>query len=306
MRVLVTGAAGFVGSHCVRTLQERGHTVVALVRPGSEVGRLEGCLGGLELQEGLELREVELTDVAGTMRAVGEAGADAIIHLAWYAEPRRYLHDVERNLESLQASLVLLRAGLTAAVGRIVLAGTCLEAVRLQPDSIYAQAKRCAHQVGLDPAVQETAAVACAHVFTPFGPGEHSGRAIPSVVRSLLQGQPVSVSEGTQRRDYIHVSDAASALVTLAETSLRGAVDVCTGESRQVRDVFSTIGDILGRSELLRWGGQPVGPGESFDAEGDPTGICELGWRPRFSFEGGLEDSIRWWRAQLATAGGLS
>lgn len=296
----MTGAAGFLGSHCVAALRLRGHNVVGLVRDGTRVSRLVNFVGDIDLLE------MDLSDTSYVQRAVRHAAPDAIIHLAWYAEPRLYLHDVDRNLDSLQASLALLRACLVTGVGRIVVAGTCLEAVTQQVDSIYAQTKRCFHEVALTPAVQEAAAVVCAHVFSPFGPGEHPNRAVPSVIRSLLRGEPIPVGEGAQRRDYIHVTDAANALVTLAEASFRGTADVCTGETRHLRDVFATIATVLERPDLLQWGAVEVGPSESFDVQGDPSHLRALGWHPQFSFEEGIRDSIYWWQSQPVTARGMS
>lgn len=294
----MTGAAGFLGCHCVRALGLRDHQVVALVRERSKAGCLVDLIGDIELVE------VDLADAFAAECAVRDAAPDVVMHLAWYAEPRRYLHDVDRNLASLEASLGLLRACLAARVGRIIVAGTCLEAAAAESDTIYAQTKRCFHDVALSPSVQEAVSVVCAHVFSPFGPGEHPDRAVPSVVRSLLRGEPISVSAGTQRRDYIHVSDVTSALVTLAEASLKGTADVCTGESRQLSEVFATIGAILERPELLQWGALQVGPGESFDVEGDPSDLRDLGWHPHFSFDEAIRDSIRWWESQSTTARG--
>lgn len=226
------------------------------------------------------------------------AAPDAVINAAWYAEPRLYLHDVERNIKSLQTSLAVLRTALAAGVSGVVLVGTCLEGVEFSPESIYARTKRCLHDLALTPALQSRAVVTCAHIFSPYGPYEHPDRVVPAIIRALLQDKPIAVGPGTSRRDYVHVADVATALSVLVEGSLGGEVDVCTGQSRLLQDLFTAIADELDRPDLIKWCQAEIQPGEAFDAEGDPRMLHGLGWRPKFDLESGIRDSIAWWRRQ--------
>jgi len=104
MRVLVTGASGFIGSHLVRELVSRGHEAVALVRPGSSRRRLADVMDRIRVIDG-DLAEAGVAD-----GVIGDVQPAAIVHLAWYAEPGRYLADVARNLASLAGSITLLDA----------------------------------------------------------------------------------------------------------------------------------------------------------------------------------------------------
>jgi nucleoside-diphosphate-sugar epimerase len=293
MNVVVTGATGFIGSHVVRELLRRGHTVAALVRPGSSLARLDG------VEEEITTWRVDLADGPRVEEALARIAPDAAIHLGWYAEPGAYLRDVARNVASLEDSLRLVRLLRSGSARRLVLAGTCLEAVPPQDpvdEPIYAVAKRAMHQLAVA-ADGPDLRVACAHIFSVHGPHEDPRRAVPSVVLSLLDGTPVEVGVGGQLRDYVHVADVADALVTVVESDVRSGVDICTGDARPLRSVFEELGRATGAGELIRFGARLPDADQAFDATGDPTVLRTLGWRPRRAFPERIAETVEWWRA---------
>jgi nucleoside-diphosphate-sugar epimerase len=139
--------------------------------------------------------------------------------------------------------------------------------------------------------------VACAHVFSVFGPGEDPGRALPSIIRSLLDGRPVDVGAGTQLRDYVHVEDVAAGLVTVLESGTTGGVDVCLGRARPLREVFEEVGRATGAPDLVHFGARADRPHELFDAVGSPATLRALGWRPARSFAERIDETVAWWRS---------
>jgi len=291
VKVLVTGATGFIGSHVVRELLDRGHGVDALVRPNASLHRLRQLPGALTRWP------VDLADGGAVADAVSRIGADACVHLAWYAEPGSYLRDVVRNVSSLENSLRLLRLLREGPTQRVVLAGTCLEASAgpgQGTEPIYALAKRALHEVATG-GMADQLSVTCAHVFSVFGPWEDERRAVPSIIRSLLCGAEVDVSGGSQLRDYVHVADVASAFATVLEADTLGTVDVCTGEARPISDVFDELGRATGRSRLIHRGARATAADEEFDAVGDPGPLRALGWRPLETFSRRIEETVTWW-----------
>ena len=295
MRVLVTGAGGFIGRPAADALEEAGHEVYRLVR--SDPGARDGALrGGRTLV-------ADLDDQKQVDRVLEVARPDAALHLAWYANPTDYLTQAWQNLASLERTLRLLRRLRDAGCHRVVLGGSCLEhgSDSAAARSPYAAAKRAAHAVavGLPP---EDFSVACAHIFWVYGPGEDPRRGVPSVVRSLLRGEALDVTLGTPLREYLHVDDVGSALRAVVESDVTGRVDIATGEPVPLRAVFAEIVKAVGGPDLLRWGARPSGPDSAFEVASDPSVLRTVTtWRPRHSLETGIAETVGWWRERLRT-----
>ena len=293
MRVLVTGAAGFIGAHVVRELISRGDHPYALVRPGSASHRLDD-LGGR-----VSIIEADLADPARVTAALGDVQPDAVIHLAWYAEPGRYRAALAENLASLQVSAGLLLAAAEHGCPRVVLGGTCLENADSPPQpQIYEAAKAALHRLS-DGFASSTLSVACGHVFYLYGPGEDERRAIPSVIRALLSGKEIATTDGQRPRDYLYVSDVAAAFCTLAGSTRPGGVDICSGSLVTLADVFRTIADRIGRPDLLRLGALGPTGDDGYARSGDAGTLRGLGWGPTRDLRAGIDETIAWWRTRL-------
>jgi nucleoside-diphosphate-sugar epimerase len=296
MRVLLTGATGFIGAHVALALVARGAEVCGMTLPGAPRDRLA------EVSPRIALLEGDLADASWVRQAVRSISPDAAIHLAWYAEPRLYLHAGPENLASLQGGINLMEALADAGTcRRLVAAGTCLENAPTAEPTAYAAAKIAQHRAATALAGRSIGA-ACAHIYYLYGPWEDERRVIPTVIRSLLRGEPVDVTDGRQQRDYLHVADVAEALCRIAESELTDRVDICTGQAIRLRDVFDEIARATGRAELLRLGAIPSAEPAGWPATGDPTALLATGWQPRFNLHQGIRDTTEWWAARERTA----
>jgi nucleoside-diphosphate-sugar epimerase len=314
MRVLVTGAAGFIGAHVVREALAAGHEVRAVVRTGASAPRLD-AIAGTSGSGGSVARptlvRLDLADRARTAAVLRSERPDAVIHLAWYAEPGKYRTALAENVASLEATAGLLVAAADAGCGRVVLGGTCLEGddgrdaadgpgtgAGSAPDRpIYAAAKRAAHELGSGFGGAGLS-VACGHVFYLYGPFEDERRVLPSVIRSVIAGQPIDTTTGTQTRDYLHVADVAAGFVALAGATVGGGVDICSGSLVTLADVLRIVGDETGRPDLIRIGALGPGDDSGHGAAGDPQPLRAIGWQPRHELRAGIRDTIGWWTAR--------
>ena len=289
MRILLTGATGFIGAHVARALIDRGVEVHAMTLPGASRYRIADVASQLELLEG------DLADASWVSDAIGSIAPDAAIHLAWYAEPRSYLRAVPENLTSLRGGINLLEAlARGGTCRRVVVAGTCLENLDTPAPTIYAAAKAAQHHLAGGFA-EGSMSAACAHIHYLYGPWEDERRVIPTVTRSLLRGEQIDVTDGLQSRDYLHVADVADALCRIVESDLTGRVDVCTGTPVRLRDVFEEIARATGKPELLRIGALAGSETMAWPATGDPAALLSTGWRPRYDLPQGIQETTAWW-----------
>ena len=299
-RVLVTGGSGFIGSHVVQLLQASGRDVAVLRRVGRSGNASPLASADVEAVPYVEGESASLRE------SIAAWGPTACIHLAWYAEPGKYLHSSE-NISALAASVEVLTALIEVGCTRVAMAGTCAEydasvgwlkeGGPTRPDTLYAASKLSACLITQQLAAQAHVQLAWGRIFFPYGPGEDQRRAIPSAIRALLAGQRFPATKGEQIRDYIHVEDVAAAFITLIDSDASGVFNVSSGIPVSMRQVMDQIGEIIGSSDQIDFGAVPYRNWDPMFICGDNTRLRGLGWQPTHSLRAGLEDTVTWWRA---------
>jgi nucleoside-diphosphate-sugar epimerase len=299
-RVLITGANGFLGRHCLTELVARGADVHAVTR------------GALPFAgpAGVQMHHADLLDPQQGEALLNRVRPTHLLHLAWITTPGQYWTS-SANLQWAAAGKLLFWAFAARAGMRIVAAGSCAEYdptagicregdTSLRPASIYGAAK-AALAADLDGlASVSNVSVAWARLFFLYGPHEHPARLVPSVTRAMLEGNPATCSAGDQRRDFLHVQDAARALVRLLESDVRGAVNIGSGTATPVQEVTTTLGAITGRADLLRPGARSASLDEPPLLVADTARLRhEVGWTPQIPLTVGLSQTVAWWRKEI-------
>ena len=285
-RVLVTGATGFVGRHAVPLLRERGYEV-------------HGAGGA----------RADLLDPVAAAKLVHEVQPSHLLHFAWYAEPGKFWTAPE-NAAWVEASIRLLRAFAAGGGERAVMSGSCAEydwtgtgvlserETPVRPATYYGTCKHALATVGQGLAATQGFGFAWGRIFFAYGPHEQRGRLVSQVAEALVKGEPAPTSEGTQRRDFLHVRDVASAFVALLDSGVEGPVNVGSGNAVPVREVVSLIAAAAGQPELVRFGEVPARPGDPPLIEADTGRLRdEVGWRPAVPLEEGIRETVDWWKA---------
>lgn len=298
-RVLLTGANGFIGRHCIPYLLEKGFEVHAVASTSTNKFEVESVVWHV----------ADLLDINSPLALLEKVQPTHLLHFAWVTTPRLYWTS-EENLRWVQASLELLRKFKANGGQRVVMAGSCAEydwnnghcyesLTPLRPASLYGVCKKSMYEILMKFAVQESMSAAWGRIFFLYGPYEHPSRLVPSVICSLLNNEPALCTHGNQIRDFLCVDDVASAFVSLLDSEVQGAVNIASNEPVAVKSVVNRLAESIGKPELIRLGAIPASDLDVQLLTGDATRLIqEVGWVPRFSLDMGLEMTIEWWKSQ--------
>jgi nucleoside-diphosphate-sugar epimerase len=283
--VVVTGASAFIGREVLGALADSPFDVIAVCRrpPAATGGRVRW-------------QELDLMDPAAVRRFFSTTEPTHLMHLAWCAGSPSYRDDPD-NRAWARASASLAHDFYEHGGQRSVFAGTSAEYQAPETRSLYAQSKIAAAAAMSAHAGSRGRRFAWGRIFLPYGPHDAPHRLVPSVIDALLAGRTARCSPGQQVRDFIHVGDVASALVTLLRSERDGPVDVGTGQGATIRDVAQELARLLAHPELVRFDGAPPDASEPSSMIADASALRELGWQPR-ALEVGLAETIAWHRAR--------
>jgi len=288
VRVLVTGASGWLGGRVVGMLLEAGASVTAGVR--APTGQ------SAEPNQAGQLREIPVDVVDADRVAHAVDAVDVVVHCAAYgAKPEQ--GDVRRMFEVNVMGTALVHEAVRRRGIRMVHVGSAMEygesrtpvdeATPLLPLGSYAVSKAASSLLVLG--VPSEACVL--RLFNLFGGGDRTGRLAAAILRGARDGRPIALSHGAQRRDFLHVDDAARAIASVAlcpagAFPARRALNVCSGTPKTVKEFATEMADALGVRDLLRFGAIPEREGTPSDLWGLPTAweaFCrEIGvtWQP--------------------------
>lgn len=295
--VLITGASGFIGRHCLPAALDAGFEVHAISSRGRPA----------DAHPAVSWHRADLLDPVSAREVVAQLKPSHLLHLAWIATPGVFWTS-EKNLGWLAASVALYRSFFEQGGERVLGVGTCAEYAwttedlkenmsPLKPDTPYGRCKLAA-SLALEAAAETFGkSAAWARLFFPYGPGEPPERLIPSVICGLLKRETVECTHGNQVRDFIFVDDVAEALMRILASPATGTFNVGSGHALSLRDVVSVIAGRLGGAELVKFGVRPTPPGDPERVVADVTRLAGLGWRPSYSIEAGIDRAIAAWRA---------
>lgn len=312
MRCLVTGAAGFVGSHLCERLLSDGHEVIGIDVFHAYYPRRtkESNLDALRGRAGFDLRELDLrtADLSSALD-----GVEVIFHLAampgllkswdWFEEYTTCnVLATQRLLAAAQRSAprVFVHASTSSVYGRV---SSCDEEALPRPTSPYGATKLCAEQLALAYHESFGVPVVVLRYFSVYGPRQRPDMGYSIFIERALRGEPITVfGDGEQTRGNTHVADCVDATVRGAERGRSGQIyNVGGGEARSANWVVRTIEWMVGRDVIVQHG--PPRPGEQREALADTAKARrELGWEPRTSLEEGLRTQVEWQRRQMSTA----
>ena len=304
MRVLVTGGAGFIGSHIVDELVKQGHKV-SVVDDFSE-----GSLRNLNPEAGLF--DVSINDAPALEEAFAEARPDVVSHHAAQISVRNSMYDPTHDAQvNIIGSLNVLQAAVKHDVERFIFASTSVvyakpihlpmdETHPLRPESVYGVSKLTVEnfvRLYSDTYGIKHKIFRYGNVFGPRQNPHGEAGVVAIFTGQFLRGeQPTIFGDGTKTRDYVFVSDVVSAsIAAMGDAGDNDTYNIARGIGVSDYEMFDTVAAAADSSMLPKYA--PVRPGEAEHVSLDPTKAHEiLSWRPRVSLSEGIAQVVEHYR----------
>ena len=307
-KVLITGAAGFIGSQLTQRLIREGFEVGIIKRVNSDTWRIK------DLSDKIVAYDVDLRDTQEVSKAVSHFRPDVIFHLATYYAVEHKPQEIPLMIDTnVLGAVNLLEASKDAMVKLFVNTSSCFvyresenklrEEYDLSPLNLYALTKLQAEQACSFYAEKYGLKAITFRLFPPYGPADHERRLIPYVIKSLLEGERLKLTTGKQRWDFVYVDDIVDAYFKLLSVSdlpqKHEIFNIGTGNAVSIREVVSRIKEITDVALEPDWGAIPHRKNEVWFTCADISKTENfLGWQPKIQMlEEGLELTVKWYKS---------
>lgn len=291
MKVLLTGASGFLGQHVLACLRSHGIDTVAV---------------GRRLPDGVvatDFIEADLLGTADFAALVKMSAATHLLHLAWYAEHGKYWTS-PLNLRWVEATTRLVEAFCEAGGQQVVVAGTCAEydwshgycreeSTPLNAATFYGTTKDAARRLVMAVCAQYHVPCAWGRLFLPFGKGEASQRLIPSLIGAFRGKRPPFAVSAPTYRDFLHASDVAEGFIALLQRGENDTYNLSSGQPVRIADVVQGLAHLLDADPQAVLGLMSQRSGEPLLLVGENLKLKTLGWQPALNLSQGLELTVR-------------
>ena len=313
MRVLVTGGAGFIGSHVAEQCRDAGH----------EVAVLDDLSTGhrANIPERVQFYECDIRD-PGLEAAIRDFSPEVICHHAAQMSVRVSIRHPRRDASiNVEGSINLLDIAAAAGVRKVIYASTggamygeprylpCDEEHPIVPLSHYGISKHTVeHYLELYAQLYDLdfTVLRYPNVYGPRQDPEGEAGVVAIFIGQMLQGKPVTIyGDGTQERDFVYVGDVARSNVLALERGDRSIVNLGSGRGTNVNEIFAQLAGLIGYERDAQYAPPRAGEVYRIYLTGERARE-RLGWEPQTSFRDGLDLTVAWTRehtSRLAAAG---
>jgi UDP-glucose 4-epimerase len=303
-RVLLTGGTGFVGACLTRRLLANGHEVHLLVRGQYQPWRLAG------IENKVHLHKSEITDQESMRQLADSVKPQWVFHLAAHGAYSWQTDPVQIAQTNFMGTICLLEACLEAGCESFVHAGSSseygwkdhapIENEWVDPNSAYAVTKAAATMYCRHMALTHNARVTTLRLYSVYGPYEEPNRFIPKLITHGMRGELPPLVNPDVARDFVYVEDVNDAFLAAAasQTIPPGAVyNIGTGKQTTIGAAVEAARALMGVATEPIWGNMTSRKWDTNTWVADISRAKkELGWTPRYSFEDGLWETLRWFR----------
>lgn len=300
MKLIVTGASGFLGAAVTAAALRDGHDVIAVARReySARLCKIERSDGGR-----LVRRVLDLTDSNAFEALLRDACPDVVVHSAW-AGLTGAERDAFDQIDQMQACCRLVAAAAHAGVGKFIgigsqaeygmTGGRTDETTLPQPSTLYGAAKLSAGILGARISAAVGMDFAWLRLFAVYGPGDNDNWLIPATTAQLLRREQPRLTLGTQVVDYLHVDDAARAVLAVATTrGADGVFNLASGNAVTVRALVEQLRDLAAPGMRLDFGAVSFAPNQVMHIHGAIDRLCAAtDWQPAIPLDVGLAQTV--------------
>ncbi len=289
-KILITGASGFIGKHCLEFLNSKDFEIHAI------------STKKVQNPDNIFWHQVDLFNQAALKEIFVELKPQYLLHLAWNIADRDY--DGNHHFKWLQIGINITHAFYENGGKRMVVAGSCFEydwkngicyedQINEHSQHTYGYAKYTLSKIIDKYCKINNYSYAWGRIFFAYGYGGNSTSLIPYVINNLNSNKEVVIRGTNQIKDYIHIDDIAGALVKLLYSDVNGSINISTGTPMKIKNIVEKIANYLKKPQLVKFNTQVT----NFD------GLCVIGdnsrlinevkYTPRIDFDKGLLNTIK-------------
>jgi len=307
IKVLITGANGFIGSHLLDHLIEDGNYKIGItLRTFSDTWRIKRHIDNLEI---FYIDKIDIEDIISKFKP------ELVIHLAVYYRKEHSYSDIE---EMLNTNIIFPTKILDSMVRNnikfFINTGTFTEYSineselkpysKLSPSNLYSATKVSFEDILKFYTNNYEINAITLKLFAPYGYRDNPKKLIPYLINCALKGEIAEISPGDQRWDFIYVKDIAKAYIKgikyLMKTREKYSVfNIGSGTSHSIKEIVEIINS-FGKKLQVKWGAKPYSKMETFYVKADITSsINILEWWPEYSLRDGLLETYEWYKREI-------
>ncbi len=295
-KILVSGASGFIGKHCIKILSNRNYEIHALTRNQEE-----------QNTENIYWHTIDLFNIDKVEKLFKEIKPTYFLHLAWKVESGLSFGSNENekwfNLSKKMVNFFYQNGG-----ERLVVSGSCFEydlstgnAIlenknSLKSNNEYGKNKNKLYQYLKLLQKEKGISFAWGRIFFTFGPGQKPASLVPYVISSLRNDKTVETTDGNQEYDYLYVEDVALALVSLVESTYVGAVNISSGKTIKLKELILKFAKVFDKEHLIKFGVRER-------PENSPSHVLgnidllkkETNWKKQFDIDEAIKKTINYY-----------
>jgi UDP-glucose 4-epimerase len=298
LKILLTGATGFLGSSVVKQIIKDGNTPIVLLRQSSNITRLQEILGYSSVPYSYLLNE-------DTINEIRTYKPDALIHLGWRGVAGKERNEAYQVTDNLKLSLDTVELAHQTGCRHWVGIGSQAEygnpnrqvdeLFTTQPTTIYGRAKlaTCWASLGLCQAYNLQGS--WMRVFSLYGEGDEPHWLIPYIIKEMSLGNSPKLTLCEQMWDYLYVDDAARAILSVIYSNVDGIFNLGSGTAYPLKYIVENIRELVNHKVEPQYGAVEYRHDQVMHLQADMTKLSQMtNWNPQVSIEKGLSKTVDW------------